>query len=109
VVIGPAGEKLVKFAVIENDYWRSLGRTGAGAVLGSKKVKGIAFYGNVKRQVAHPDLVNQFWKEIRAIGKENPGVKKYYAEGTIQMVRVLNKIGGFPTTGPRELSISGRA
>jgi len=56
VVIGPAGEKLVRFAVIENNYWRSLGRTGPGAVLGSKKVKGIAFYGNIKRHVAQPAL-----------------------------------------------------
>jgi len=97
VVIGPAGERLVKFAVIENDYWRSLGRTGPGAVMGSKKIKGIAFYGDVKRQVAHPDLVNQLWKEIRAISKGDPGVEKYYTEGTIQMVPLLNKVGGFPT------------
>ena len=41
-VIGPAGENLVRFAVIENDYWRSVGRGGAGAVLGSKKIKAIA-------------------------------------------------------------------
>jgi aldehyde:ferredoxin oxidoreductase len=32
LVIGPAGENLVRYAVIENNYWRSLGRTGVGAV-----------------------------------------------------------------------------
>jgi len=41
VVIGPAGENLVRFAVIENDFWRSAGRTGVGAVMGAKKVKQI--------------------------------------------------------------------
>ena len=41
VVIGPAGERLVRFAVIENDYWRSAGRTGVGTVMGAKQVKGI--------------------------------------------------------------------
>lgn len=39
VVIGPAGENLVRFACIENNYWRSLGRTGMGAVMGSKKLR----------------------------------------------------------------------
>jgi len=97
IVIGPAGERLVKFAVIENNYWRSLGRTGPGAVLGAKKVKGIAFYGDIRRQVAKPDMIDKLWAEIRAIGKDDPGVKKYYAEGTIQMVPVLNKAGAFPT------------
>jgi len=96
-VIGPAGERLVRFAVIENNYWRSLGRTGPGAVLGSKKVKGIAFYGNIRRHVAQPDMINKLWEEIKDIGRENPGVKKYFVEGTIQMVSILNKAGAFPT------------
>ena len=41
LVIGPAGENLVRFAVVENDYWRSAGRSGMGAVMGSKRIKGI--------------------------------------------------------------------
>ena len=45
-VVGPAAENGVTFALIENDYWRSAGRTGAGAVLGSKNVKAIAFWRN---------------------------------------------------------------
>ena len=46
MVIGPAGENLVAFACIKSDRWRSLGRGGMGAVLGSKKVKGISFAGD---------------------------------------------------------------
>jgi len=38
VVIGPAGENLVKFACIKNNYWRSLGRCGMGAVMGSNSM-----------------------------------------------------------------------
>jgi aldehyde:ferredoxin oxidoreductase len=41
IVIGPAGENLVKYAVVENEKWRSAGRTGVGAVLGSKKSRGL--------------------------------------------------------------------
>ncbi len=97
IVIGPAGENLVKFALIENNYWRSLGRTGMGAVMGSKKVKGIAFYGDVARESADPDRINRLWEELKAASKDNLGVKTYFEQGTIQMVPVLNKIGALPT------------
>lgn len=43
LTIGPDGENLVVFSVIENEYWRSAGRTGSGTVLGAKNVKGIGF------------------------------------------------------------------
>ena len=97
VVIGPAGENLVRFACIENDYFRSAGRTGVGAVMGSKKVKGIAFYGNKEKKVAKPDLLKKLYEETRDIGKEDPGVKKYREMGTLQMIPVMNKVGAFPT------------
>jgi aldehyde:ferredoxin oxidoreductase len=46
VAIGPAGEKQVRFAIISNDKWRCAGRTGAGAVMGSKNLKAIVFQGD---------------------------------------------------------------
>jgi aldehyde:ferredoxin oxidoreductase len=97
VVIGPAGENLVRFACIENDYFRSVGRTGTGAVMGSKKIKGIAFYGNKVKQIAKPNVLRELYVEIRDVGKENPGVQKYKDMGTLQMVPVMNKFGAFPT------------
>jgi len=97
VVIGPAGENLVRFACIENDYFRSAGRTGVGAVMGSKKIKGIAFYGNKVKQIAKPDLLRKLYIEIRDIGKKDPGIKRYKDMGTLQMVPVMNKFGAFPT------------
>jgi hypothetical protein len=42
-------------------------------------------------------VIDKLWAEIREIGKEDPGAKRYYAEGTIQTVRVLNNVGAFPT------------
>jgi len=96
-VTGPAGENLVRFACIENNYWRSAGRTGVGAVMGSKKVKGIAFHGNKEKKVAKPDLLKKFWEEMRDIGKEDPGAKKYRDLGTLQMIPLANKAGAFPT------------
>jgi aldehyde:ferredoxin oxidoreductase len=95
--IGPAGENLVKFALIENDRWRSAGRAGAGAVLGAKKVKGIACYGDVRRQIAHPEMASALWEEMRQSCKTDPGAEKFYNEGTVQIVPVTNKAGAFPT------------
>ena len=44
--IGPAGEKMVRFACIANDEGRMAGRTGMGAVMGSKNLKAIAVRGS---------------------------------------------------------------
>ena len=64
VVIGPASENLVKFGVIENDYWRSAGRTGVGTVLGAKRLKGIVFQGDCQRPLADPEGVRAFSREL---------------------------------------------
>jgi aldehyde:ferredoxin oxidoreductase len=97
LVIGPAGENLVRYAVIENDYWRSLGRTGVGAVMGSKRVKAIVFHGEKKRELAHPDRIEQFAKETFERGKDNPGVQNYKRMGTPMLVAMNNAVGGFPS------------
>jgi aldehyde:ferredoxin oxidoreductase len=97
LVIGPAGENLVSFAVIENNYWRSAGRTGVGAVMGSKKIKAVAFGGNCRKEVADAKLVNAFVKKMSAIGKENAGVRAYKSMGTVMLVDIMNEAGGFPT------------
>lgn len=97
VVIGPAGENLVHFAVVENDYWRSAGRCGMGAVLGSKKVKAIAFYGSKKRPVADSEGIRAYASKTLKAYKEHPAVKAYHDYGTPMMVALLNNAGGFPT------------
>lgn len=97
VVIGPASENLVKFGVIENDYWRSAGRTGVGTVLGAKRLKGIVFQGDCRRSLADPDAANTFSRELAMESKENPGVKAYKSMGTPMMVKLLNNAKAFPT------------
>jgi aldehyde:ferredoxin oxidoreductase len=97
MVIGPAGENLVRYAVIENDYWRSLGRTGVGAVMGSKKVKAISFYGEKKREMAHPDQLDQFAKETLERAKDSPAAQNYRRLGTPMLVAMNNAVGGFPS------------
>jgi aldehyde:ferredoxin oxidoreductase len=97
VCIGPAGENQVSFAVIENDYWRSAGRTGVGAVTGSKKIKAIAFWGNQKKEFADIELMKDFAKSMAQRSKEDAGVKAYKTMGTPMLVDIMNKAGGFPT------------
>jgi aldehyde:ferredoxin oxidoreductase len=97
LVIGPAGENLVRYAVIENDYWRSLGRTGVGAVMGCKKLKAIVFHGEKKKDIAYPDKLDQFAKETLKQGKDSPGALAYRRMGTPMLVAMNNSVGGFPS------------
>ena len=97
MVIGPAGENKVTLSVVENDYWRSAGRTGAGAVMGSKRIKAIAFWGSRKKELADEKQVSTFAREIAKRGKDDPGAKAYKSKGTPQLVKLMNRVGGFPT------------
>jgi aldehyde:ferredoxin oxidoreductase len=97
VVIGPAGENLVRFAIIANDRWRCAGRTGVGTVMGSKKLKAILFQGDRKRPVFDGAALRAFSRAIAEAGKDHPGVKAYKTLGTPMMVKILNQAGAFPT------------
>jgi len=97
MVIGPAGENLVCFAVIKNDKHRVAGRTGMGAVFGSKKIKGLVCYGD-KKQIFHdPDGIKKYKKEMLARLKNDKVVQAYRNMGTPMMVDILNNAGAFPT------------
>jgi len=97
LVIGPAGENGVRFANITNDKWRQAGRTGAGAVMGAKKVKGITFRGDLRRPHADPSQISDYWTEVKSFCKDNVAVARYRHEGTPMMVAVLNNAKAFPT------------
>jgi aldehyde:ferredoxin oxidoreductase len=62
--IGPAGENLVKFAAICNDKGDFIGRTGMGAVMGSKKLKAVVVKGTKKVEVSHPDQYSALRKSL---------------------------------------------
>lgn len=97
VVIGPAGENLVRFAVIGNDHWRCAGRTGAGAVMGSKNLKAVFFKGDKTRLVSDKEGLKKFSKEIVSTSKDHPAAIGFKTWGTPNMVAVTNKAGAFPT------------
>lgn len=97
VVIGPAGEQLVRFALIANDKWRCAGRTGVGTIMGAKNLKAIVFQGNCRRNLAYPDGVAAYARQFAKTHMQNPGVKAYRAMGTTMMVALMNTVGAFPS------------
>jgi aldehyde:ferredoxin oxidoreductase len=97
LVIGPAGENLAKFAVILSEHWRSFGRAGIGAVMGSKKLKGIVFHGKKHRKVADPSSLKRLAQVFRDRVSDQSIVSMYKKYGTPMLVSIMNTIGAFPT------------
>lgn len=105
--IGPAGEKLVKFATIMNDKHRAAGRSGLGAVMGSKNLKAVVVRGTKSIQVADPkEFAKASWDARRKM-KEHPvtgeGLAAY---GTQILVNILNQSGALPTKNWQESSFA---
>ncbi|UCH22898.1 MAG: aldehyde ferredoxin oxidoreductase family protein, partial [Deltaproteobacteria bacterium] len=61
--IGPAGEKLIKYACVMNDKGRAAGRCGFGALMGSKNLKAIAAAGNRRVELADAGKVVELAKQ----------------------------------------------
>jgi aldehyde:ferredoxin oxidoreductase len=94
--IGEAGEKLCRIACIINDEFRAIGRTGMGAVMGSKNLKAVAVRGTHDVNVADMDGFKEFVKMIHERMK-GPATKKYKTLGTPENVLVLNSLYALAT------------
>jgi aldehyde:ferredoxin oxidoreductase len=104
-LIGPAGEKLVKVACILNELKHANGRTGLGAVMGSKNLKAIAVRGKKKMEVADEEAVKRLTKWLRDSYEE-----PYFSIGNLGTSRVtvmLSEQGILPTFNFREGSFEG--
>jgi aldehyde:ferredoxin oxidoreductase len=94
--IGEAGEKLSRIACIINDEFRAIGRTGMGAVMGSKNLKAVAVRGTKDVNVADMEGFKEFVKMIYERMK-GPATKKYKTLGTPENVLVLNSLYALAT------------
>jgi aldehyde:ferredoxin oxidoreductase len=98
LTIGPAGEKLSNMAAIMNDLDRAAGRSGVGAVMGSKNLKAITVRGTAKVNLADEEklkgIVKDCIKKIRENGVTGQGLPTY---GTAVLVNIINESGVFPT------------
>lgn len=95
--IGPAGEKLVRFAAIEGDYGHVASKNGCGAVMGKKKLKAVAIVKGTKAlRVADPRGVVQAADDIAHDLKTDPSARSLYEWGTLPGVSNLYKLGALP-------------
>jgi aldehyde:ferredoxin oxidoreductase len=115
--IGPAGERLALISCIITDRGRAAGRSGLGAVMGSKRLKAIVARGSAKVAVAHPEKVEElrsrYLPEIRQGMGENlhsQGTAGFTAD-LIEMGRtpIKNWAGGYPDDFPNTAAVDGPA
>lgn len=97
---GIAGEKLVRYAAIINMSSRANGRTGLGAVMGSKNLKAVVVRGtkgNKSIQWADPKAIIELTKMGPKIINDNPDMVSLAKYGTAGVVAYQNTIGSLPT------------
>ncbi len=105
--IGVSGENHVRFACVVNDLHRAAGRSGVGAVMGSKNLKAIAARGTTGVRDDHPEAFMKVVKEVNATlhGSSNRrGLMRY---GTHAMLDSMQEFGGLPTENFRKVKFAG--
>lgn len=105
--IGPSGEKLVRFASIMNMSNRANGRTGMGAVMGSKLLKAVVVQGKRKLEVADADAIKRIGKKGPTALANNLDVRGLSKNGTADVVVGQNAMGTLPTRNYSEGQFEG--
>jgi len=95
--IGPAGEKVVRYAAIINDMREALGRSGMGAVMGSKKLKAWACKGNLKPKLYDEKRLNEYVRQCVTEVKKGPAFQGLHDFGTVGDTDDNNRSGRLPT------------
>src|SRR5437773_7357818 len=95
--IGPAGENLVRYAAIMNMVNRANGRTGMGAVMGSKRLKAVVVRGTKPPKPAMAAEFRGLVKRLKELTDANPGINWFGQYGTAGVLAVQDKMGGQPT------------
>jgi aldehyde:ferredoxin oxidoreductase len=94
--VGPAGEKKVRLAAIMNMHNRANGRTGMGAVMGSKLLKAVVVQGKFKPTAADQKVVSRHHKDGTKNIEEIPDMKGIALNGTADVVPFQHSIGSLP-------------
>jgi len=107
--IGLAGENQVLFAAVVNDLHRAAGRSGVGAVMGSKNLKAIAVrgtkgVGNIANPKAFMEAVKASKKVLADNAVTGQGLPTY---GTQVLMNVINEVGALPTRNFRDIQFEG--
>ncbi len=106
--IGPPGENGNMFSAIVNDMDRAAGRSGVGAVMGSKNLKAVIVRGTMGVKVADPMAFMQACSASTKILEENAvtgqGLPTY---GTQVLMNVITGVGASPTRNARDVQFEG--
>ncbi len=107
--IGQAGENAVLYAGVVNDLHRAAGRSGVGAVMGSKNLKAVAVRGtrgvaNVRDMTEFLKVTAEKKKVLADNGVTGQGLPKY---GTQVLMNVINESGALPTRNSRDVQFEG--
>jgi len=95
--IGPGGENLVRYASIMNNKHRAAGRSGMGAVMGSKRLKAIACSGNRHISLHNAEGFNRISQKQREFMDESILKIGFDTFGTNMIADMVNVRGGYPT------------
>jgi len=101
--IGPAGENLVRYAHIINELHHLNGRTGMGAVMGSKKVKAIVVKGSFEREIANPEAFEALRQWHNQFLTTSFYGKYFRDHGTSAGLEYANMLGQLPTRNFRAM------
>jgi len=105
--IGPAGEKMVRIACVINDKHRAAGRSGVGAVMGSKNLKAVVVRGTgtvaLHDEGGFKKAVKVAQTKIKESATTSEGLPTY---GTAILVNVINELGFYPTRNFRQSQFS---
>jgi aldehyde:ferredoxin oxidoreductase len=104
-MIGPGGERLIRFACVAFGLHDFVGRAGIGAVMGAKKIKAIAVSGKVRPEVVDKPAIAATARWMRDNYEATLGTMREM--GTARVVPVLNAAGGLPTRNFHEGSFEG--
>ncbi|MGI6224952.1 MAG: aldehyde ferredoxin oxidoreductase family protein [Peptococcales bacterium] len=107
LAIGPAGENQVRYACILNELGHANGRTGLGAVMGSKNLKAIVVKGNQRPQFYNKEKVKELAQYMAKEAKTNPLSKSLYELGTGGSIPGKNTSGMLPTSNFSEGEFAG--
>lgn len=98
MLIGPAGEKLSLIANVMFNAHRAAGRTGVGAVVGSKNLKGIVVKGSIPVRVADPErFMDAVYRARDKLAKDPVGGSGLPLYGTAILINVINEHGALPS------------
>lgn len=95
-VIGPAGEQLIPYSLILTDHGRVAGRTGMGALMGAKNIKGIAVRGDKSIPITHPEDFHQLRSELNRELRNDNKALVLRELGTASIAEYFDYLGLLP-------------